>query len=83
MPNADIYQLLAYLTALQLNDGLLVYATGEAIPGTVTVRFTGKRVHVRTVHVSRSPTEVLAQVRDLAHLTRRIAAAQSAVGRAS
>ena len=83
VPNADIYQLLAYLTALQLNDGLLVYATGEAIPGTVTVRFAGKRVHVRTVDVSRSPTEVLAKVRDLAQLIRRVAVAQPAVGRAS
>ena len=30
MPNADLYQLLAYTTALNLPGGLLVYAKGEA-----------------------------------------------------
>lgn len=29
IPNADIYQMLAYLTALQLPEGLLIYAAGE------------------------------------------------------
>ena len=32
IPNADAYQMLAYLTALQLTRGLLVYAAGEDVP---------------------------------------------------
>jgi 5-methylcytosine-specific restriction enzyme subunit McrC len=29
IPNGDVYQMLAYLAALQLTDGLLIYAAGE------------------------------------------------------
>ena len=43
IPNADVYQMLAYLTALQLEDGLLVYAAGEDVPHTITVPFADKR----------------------------------------
>jgi hypothetical protein len=32
VPNADIYQMLAYLTALQLPVGLLIYAASENVP---------------------------------------------------
>jgi 5-methylcytosine-specific restriction enzyme subunit McrC len=73
VPNADIYQMLAYLTALQLDDGLLVYAAGEDAPRIATIRHASKLVHVRTVDVSQAPTEVLTQVQDAAHLIRGIA----------
>ncbi len=79
-PNADVYQMLAYLTALQLDDGVLVYAAGEDEARTATVRHANKRVHLRTIDVSQEPTDVLTQVRDVAQLIRRIAAVvQSAV----
>ena len=35
VPNADLYQLLAYATALDLPGGLLAYAQGEAGDGHV------------------------------------------------
>jgi 5-methylcytosine-specific restriction enzyme subunit McrC len=73
VPNADVYQMLAYLTALHLDEGLLVYAAGEDVPHTVTVAQAGKRVHVRTVDVARRPAEVLACVSELVHLVRRLA----------
>ena len=44
--NADLYQLLAYTTALNLPGGLLVYAKGEADAATYTVRNARKRLEV-------------------------------------
>jgi 5-methylcytosine-specific restriction enzyme subunit McrC len=74
IPNADVYQMLAYLTALQLTDGLLVYAAGEDIPHTTTVPFADKRILIRTIDVSQEPHDVLAQIAKLAGLIRSIAA---------
>jgi 5-methylcytosine-specific restriction enzyme subunit McrC len=73
IPNADVYQMLAYLTALQLTDGLLVYAAGEDMPHTITVPLADKRILVRTVDVSQEPHDVLAQIAKLAGLIRSIA----------
>lgn len=63
VPNADVCP--AYLTALKLTDGLLIYAAGEDVPHTVTVAAAGKRIHVRTVDVTQAPMEVLSQVKVL------------------
>lgn len=46
VPNADLYQLLAYVTVLDLPGGLLIYAQGEAETATYTVRHSGKRLDV-------------------------------------
>ena len=67
--------MLAYLTALQLTDGLLIYAVGEDVPRTLTIPLAGKRLLVRTIDVSRTPTDVLTQIAHLAALIRSIAAA--------
>jgi 5-methylcytosine-specific restriction enzyme subunit McrC len=77
VPNADVYQMLAYLTALELTNGLLIYAAGEDIPHTVTVAAAGKRIYVRTVDVTQAPMEVLSQVRALARLIRLLAISTS------
>ena len=66
VPNADLYQLLAYTTALNLPAGLLVYAAGEYAPGHHTVRHAGKRLEVATLDLAGRPTEVLAQISALA-----------------
>ena len=79
IPNADVYQLLAYLTALQLTDGLLVYAAGEDVPRTLTIPLADKRILVRTIDVSQAPTDVLTQIAKLAGLIRSIAAASVVV----
>ena len=49
VPNADLYQLLAYTTALDLPGGLLVYARGEAAERTYRVRNAGKLLEVVAV----------------------------------
>ena len=46
IPNADLYQLLAYSTALDLPGGLLIYAEGEAVETTYHVRHSGKRLEI-------------------------------------
>ncbi len=57
IPNADVYQMLAYLTALQLTYGLLVYAAGQDLPHTITIPFADKRVLVQTIGVSQAPKD--------------------------
>lgn len=66
VPNADLYQLLAYATALDLPGGLLVYAQGEPEPGTYTVRHSGKQLEVEALDLSGDLEGVLARVGDLA-----------------
>ena len=70
VPNADIYQMLAYVTALDLPGGLLVYAKGEADAATYTVRHSGKRLEVAALDLSGSLNEVLDGVRSLADKAR-------------
>ena len=66
IPNADLYQLLAYTTALDLPGGLLVYAQGEADPATYRVRHSGKRLKVAALDLSGALDDVLLRVDDLA-----------------
>jgi 5-methylcytosine-specific restriction enzyme subunit McrC len=74
VPNADIYQMLAYLTALQLPEGLLIYAAGEDVPPDLVIEQASKRVHMRTLDVSRPPAQLIHDVRSLARLVREVAA---------
>ena len=62
IPNADLYQLLAYVTALDLPNGLLIYAKGEAETATYQVRHSGKRLEVAALDLSGTLDEVLARV---------------------
>ena len=66
IPNADLYQLLAYATALDLPGGLLIYAQGERESAAYTVRHAGKRLEVAALDLSGSLDEVLARVRSIA-----------------
>ena len=65
---ADYYQLLAYTTALDLPEGVLIYCRTDAgePAGEVTVRHAGKKLHVRAVNLTGSPAEVANEVADLA-----------------
>lgn len=65
-PNADLYQLLAYLTATGLRAGLLVYAAGEADEAEHTVAGTDQRLLVQTLDVDGPPDDVLGAIRSLA-----------------
>ena len=64
--NSDLYQLLAYVTALDVPGGLLIYAQGEAEAGTHRVRHSGKRLEVAALDLSGTLDAVLRRVRDLA-----------------
>ena len=66
VPNADLYQLHAYITALNLPGGLLIYAQGEAETATYTVRNTGKRLEVAALDLTGSLDRVLEGVDCLA-----------------
>lgn len=70
VPNADVYQMLAYLTAYELDEGLLVYAAGEAAAGELRIAAAGKRVQVRTLDVAGEPESVLQAIGDLAAVIR-------------
>ena len=70
VPNADLYQLLAYATALDLPGGLLVYAKGEADIGTYHVRRSGKRLHVAALDLSGTFDQIVKQVGTLADRVR-------------
>jgi 5-methylcytosine-specific restriction enzyme subunit McrC len=66
MPNADAYQMLAYCTALGLDQGFLVYAndSGERVRN-LTVRNSTCEIRVRTLDVEKRPEQLLEQVRAL------------------
>lgn len=73
VPNADLYQLLAYTTALGLPDGLLIYAAGEYPAGTHTVTHAGKRLHVVTLDLAGEPSTILSEIERLADRVRLLA----------
>ena len=66
VPESDIYQMLAYLTALNLPGGLLVYAKGEAENRVYRVRHTGKAIEVASLDLSGRLEDILADVGRLA-----------------
>ena len=68
VPNADLYQLLAYATALDLPGGLLVYAEGE--DATYQVRHSGKRLEVAALDLSGTLDVVLERVGHVANRAR-------------
>ena len=70
VPNADLYQLLAYTTALGLPGGLLIYAEGEREHATYTVRHSGKRLEVVTLDLSGTLEQLLERVSDVAQRVR-------------
>ena len=71
-PNADLYQLLAYATALDLPGGLLVYAKGERPAHTYEVRNAGKRLEVAEVDLAGDVDELLPRIDELAKRVERI-----------
>ena len=65
-PNADLYQMLAYATALDLPGGLLIYAKGEADAATYQVKHTNKRLEVAALDLSGTLEQILEGVNDIA-----------------
>lgn len=67
LPNADIYQLLAYVTAADLPGGLLTYAQGEAEPAIFTLRGSRRRLEVVALDLSGTLDEVLERLSAVAN----------------
>ena len=65
-PNADIYQMLAYCTALGLPVGHLVYAKGNDAETSAVIRNAGIAIHCHTVELDTAPDALAAQVDELA-----------------
>ena len=66
----DLYQMLAYVTALDLPGGLLVYAEGDLGPEVHMVRHSGKRLELASLDLSGTLDEVLGRVDLLARRVR-------------
>ena len=71
--HADLYQLLAYATALEVEGGMLIYAAGEAKDVDHEVRSSGKRLRVRALDIDGPPSAVLDRVAALGHEIRELA----------
>lgn len=58
--SSDYYQLLAYTTAMNLREGVLIYCRrqGDADQSTVTVRNAGTKLVLRSVDLTGSPEQV-------------------------
>ncbi len=65
--NADYYQLLAYTTALDLPEGVLIYCLAEGgwPERHVTVRHAGKVLHTRAIELTGAPNAVAGAVAEL------------------
>ena len=72
VPNADLYQLLAYATALDLPGGLLIYAKGERRPASYRVRHAGKYLEIAEVDLTSDADALLSRMRKLAKRVERI-----------
>ncbi len=71
--NPDLYQLLAYLIAADLPEGMLIYAAGEAEPLVHEVVHVGKRLRVVTLDLGQEPSDILRRIDDIAHAIRQLA----------
>jgi 5-methylcytosine-specific restriction enzyme subunit McrC len=65
-PDADLYQMLAYCTALGLPAGHLVYAKGNAPHSGHRVRKAGTVLHQHALELDQPPDGLLTEVNDMA-----------------
>ncbi|GHK02366.1 McrBC 5-methylcytosine restriction system component [Streptomyces sp. Y2F8-2] len=61
-PDADLYQMLAYCTALGLNEGHLVYAKGNASHAAHRVRHAGIVIHQHALDLDQEPAGLLTDI---------------------
>ncbi|MFF4587331.1 McrC family protein [Streptomyces sp. NPDC001388] len=64
-PDADLYQMLAYCTALGLPEGHLVYAKGNASHAAHTVRHAGIVIHQHALDLDQEPAGLLADIEEV------------------
>lgn len=65
-PNADVYQTLAYCTALGLDRGHLVYAAGNETPRVHVISHAGVDVTAHVLDLALPPAQLLSEVERLA-----------------
>ncbi|MEV0218183.1 restriction endonuclease [Streptomyces sp. NPDC050704] len=65
-PDADLYQMLAYCTALGLREGHLVYAKGNASHAAHQVRHAGIVIHQHALDLDQDPAGLLADIGSVA-----------------
>ncbi|MEU5365846.1 restriction endonuclease [Streptomyces sp. NPDC005925] len=65
-PDADLYQMLAYCTALGLREGHLVYAKGNAPHTSHRVRHAGIVLHQHALDLDQEPAGLLAGIEEVA-----------------
>ena len=70
--NADLFQLLAYATALNLPGGLLIYAQGAPGEMTYQVKYAGKLLMVAALDLSVSIEGILGRVNTIADIVRNL-----------
>lgn len=74
----DLYQLLAYVTGLDLRNGMLIYASTEGVtPTHHRVVHAGQSLHVHSIALEGSPDDILGSVAALADRVRGLAARRS------
>jgi 5-methylcytosine-specific restriction enzyme subunit McrC len=64
-PNPDLYQMLAYCTALGLPRGYLICAAGEEQPNSYAIRNAGIEVIVKPLDLAAEPTSLLKEAEHL------------------
>lgn len=62
----DLYQLLAYTVAANLENGLLIYAAGEGEPARHIIPFADKTLHIETLNLAGSIDAIREQIKHLA-----------------
>ena len=72
VPESDIYQMLAYVTALNLQGGMLIYAKGEADTAAYHIRNVDKTVEVASLDISGTLNDILMNVRGLGRKVMRL-----------
>ena len=72
VPTGDIYQILAYATALDLPGGLLIYAQDEANAGTYCTRHSRKRLEVAALDLSGTLDVTLNRISDVAAVANKL-----------
>lgn len=65
-PDADLYQMLAYCTALDLREGHLVYAKGNAPHAAHEVRHAGILIHQHALDLDQEPAGLLTDIEAIA-----------------
>lgn len=81
--NDDLYQVLAYATALDLPGALLIYPQDGVTPAAYQVRHAGKRLEVASVDLSGTIDAVLESIGALAERVRALRAESRRVERAA